>query len=53
MHAECGHCRLRFEREPGYFLGSIYINYGFTALLVTVFYVALFASGWASPQTAL
>jgi uncharacterized protein (DUF983 family) len=53
MHVECGHCQLRFEREPGYFLGSIYINYGLTALLVTVFYLLLFAGGWTSPQTAL
>jgi uncharacterized protein (DUF983 family) len=24
----CRGCGLRFEREPGYFLGSIYLNYG-------------------------
>jgi uncharacterized protein (DUF983 family) len=53
MHSECGNCHLRFEREPGYFLGSIYINYGLTALLVTASYFALFAGGWTSPRTAL
>lgn len=53
MHAECAHCHLRFEREPGYFLGSIYINYGLTALLVTVLYLALFGSGRVPAQTAL
>jgi uncharacterized protein (DUF983 family) len=53
MHAECSQCHLRYEREPGYFLGSIYINYGLTALLVTLFYFALFFSGVISPQAAL
>ncbi len=41
MHDRCPVCRLRFEREPGYFVGAMYISYalavplvgGFTALL--------------------
>jgi uncharacterized protein DUF983 len=33
MYAQCAHCRLIFEREPGYFVGAIYINYGATAIL--------------------
>jgi uncharacterized protein (DUF983 family) len=37
----CAHCGLKFEREPGYFLGSIYINYGITALLLTVAWITL------------
>lgn len=41
MHAECPHCGAHFEREPGFFLGSIYINYGLTALIVAVAYPAL------------
>lgn len=41
MHETCPHCGLRFEREPGYFLGSIYINYGLTALITTITYVSL------------
>ncbi|MEZ6131479.1 MAG: DUF983 domain-containing protein [Planctomycetaceae bacterium] len=41
MHAECGECGFRFERAPGYFLGSTYINYGITALTTTVSYVVL------------
>jgi len=32
MHDNCSHCDVTFEREPGFFLGSIYINYAFTAL---------------------
>jgi uncharacterized protein (DUF983 family) len=53
MYPRCEHCQLRFEREPGYFLGSIYVNYGLTALLVTIFYFVLFFGGWASPQESL
>jgi len=41
MHPECPHCGVRFEREPGFFLGSIYINYGLTVLIVAVVYPAL------------
>lgn len=43
MHAECPHCRLQYERAPGYFLGSIYINYGVTAVALTVGYLLLHA----------
>jgi ABC-2 type transport system ATP-binding protein len=30
MQPECPTCGLKFEREPGYFLGAIYINYAAT-----------------------
>jgi hypothetical protein len=41
MHERCAHCRLKFEREPGYFLGSIYINYGVSALLTIAGWITL------------
>jgi hypothetical protein len=41
MHRECPHCGVTFEREPGFFLGSIYINYGLTVLVVTIAYPVL------------
>ncbi|MCY2966000.1 MAG: DUF983 domain-containing protein [Planctomycetota bacterium] len=37
----CPHCQLKFEREPGYFLGSIYLNYGLTAFISTAVWVVL------------
>ena len=47
MNSVCAYCHTRLEREPGYFLGSTYINYGITAGLTTVSYVVLhFAFGW-------
>jgi hypothetical protein len=45
MHATCPHCGLRFEREPGFFLGSIYINYGLTSLIVAIAYPILLFNG--------
>jgi uncharacterized protein (DUF983 family) len=33
MHDRCAVCHLTFEREPGYFVGAIYINYAVTAIL--------------------
>ncbi|MBI2824863.1 MAG: DUF983 domain-containing protein [Planctomycetia bacterium] len=53
MHPNCPACGLRYEREPGYFLGSIYFNYGVTALLVTAAYVAGFALTDLSPRVLL
>jgi uncharacterized protein (DUF983 family) len=53
MNERCAACALRYERGPGYFLGSIYINYGLTALLVTMGYFALYFGHVTSPQTAL
>ena len=31
MHERCAACGLRYEREQGYFVGAIYINYAVTA----------------------
>ena len=30
MHDSCLHCGLKFEREQGYFVGAIYVNYAAT-----------------------
>ena len=36
MNERCAACGRKFDRAPGYMLGSIYINYGVTALLVVM-----------------
>ena len=41
MHPTCTQCGLRFERAPGYFLGSAYVNYGLVALTMTILYMSL------------
>ncbi len=33
MHESCAACGLRYEREQGYFVGAIYINYAVTVLV--------------------
>jgi uncharacterized protein (DUF983 family) len=41
MHEKCSHCGTTFQREAGFFLGSIYFNYGLTGLIVAVAYPIL------------
>ena len=38
--SNCAHCGLKFEREQGYFIGAIYINYAATiAIAVPGFFL--------------
>lgn len=53
MRAACDDCGRVFEREPGFFLGSIYFNYGVTALLVSVAYPILLFRGILTSKGAL
>lgn len=44
MHERCAACDLKYEREPGFFLGTIYFNYGLTSLVSAIAYpIAIFA----------
>lgn len=52
MRERCPACGHKFDREPGYFLGSIYINYGITSLLITLGYVTL-RFGWNLPNAGV
>lgn len=57
MNGKCDYCGFRFERDPGYFLGSTYINYGLTTLLTTWTYILLHfvigvGRGWLIPGLA-
>jgi uncharacterized protein (DUF983 family) len=52
MHDRCPHCGASLEREPGFYLGSIYINYGLTGLIaIIVAFVLRFRYG--VPQNPL
>lgn len=42
MHDACSACGRRFNRDAGYLLGSIYFNYGVTAMIVVVMYFTMF-----------
>ena len=48
MHERCRVCAYRFEREQGYFIGAMYINYGVTVLIIVGGYFAL---EWWTPIT--
>jgi hypothetical protein len=41
MHPRCPACGAKFEREAGFYLGSIYFNYGLTALIAAIAYPLL------------
>ena len=36
MHERCPTCGLKFEREPGYFLGAMYVSYGLALVTIVV-----------------
>ncbi len=38
------------EREPGFYLGSIYFNYGLTAIVVAIGYPLLLFNKWVGEQ---
>jgi hypothetical protein len=42
MNDSCPACRRKFNRAPGYFLGSIFFNYGVTAALMIFGYFSVF-----------
>jgi uncharacterized protein (DUF983 family) len=53
MEERCSECNLDLRREPGFYLGSIYFNYGMTALVVTVVYIAALAQGYGRSKILL
>ena len=53
MNSNCQSCGFQFERGPGYFLGSTYINYGLTAALTTWTYMILHFGFGVSNQALL
>ncbi len=47
MFERCPVCDLRFEREPGYFLGAMYVSFVLGLVVVAGIAVALWvATGW-------
>jgi hypothetical protein len=53
MHDACGACGASFAREPGFYLGSIYVNYGVTVIVTGGLYAALVAGLGVAHETAL
>lgn len=54
MPERCPNCNMKYERAPGYFLGSAYVNYGITAVvLMFAYFVLHFGFRWSNRQLAL
>lgn len=41
MHSHCPHCQLLYEREPGYFIGAMYVSYALATLGIGLFMLLL------------
>ena len=53
MAGQCSQCGYSYKREPGFYLGSIYINYGTTVICTGLLYgFIVLGLGW-SHQAAL
>jgi uncharacterized protein (DUF983 family) len=53
MHEACPHCGFSYAREPGFYLGSIYLNYGATVILTGGLYALVVLVLGLSNETAL
>lgn len=53
MHEACRHCGFSYTREPGFYLGSIYLNYGATVILTGALYATLMMGLGLSNDTTL
>jgi len=54
MHDKCPSCGLRFNREPGYFLGAMYVSYGLALVAIGALSVALWAlTEWRVDKIAI
>lgn len=44
MHDKCNHCNTKFEKEPGFFFGAMFVSYGVgvAEAIVTYFISSLF-----------
>lgn len=42
MHTRCSHCALKYEIEPGFFYGSMYVSYGLTVAICIAVLVAMY-----------
>ena len=54
MHDECPSCGLRFNREPGYFLGAMYVSYALALIVIAALSVALWVlTRWRVDKIAI
>lgn len=39
MHSNCSHCNHKFEKEPGYFFGSMFVSYVIAVAEMVIFFL--------------
>jgi uncharacterized protein (DUF983 family) len=43
MNEKCGHCNLKYQIEPSFFYGAMYVSYGLNvALMIAIFLIGYF-----------
>ena len=45
MNGDCPHCGQRFEPEPGFYQGAMYVGYGFTIAAILLISLSLYMLG--------
>jgi uncharacterized protein (DUF983 family) len=54
MHDRCPNCGLLFNREPGYFLGAMYVSYGLALVIIAALGAVLWAvTSWRVDKIAI
>ncbi len=56
MHETCPVCHLRFSREPGYFVGAMYVSYALAVVVIGALTAVLsygLVPGWPVEWVAL
>jgi uncharacterized protein (DUF983 family) len=53
LNDECPDCRLRFEKDEGFFLGAMALNYGVTVVVFLVPVVLAWYAGWIGGHLAV
>ena len=59
MNDYCDHCQYHFDREPGYFIGAMYISYGLAVLqgiatfLICHFFFPSLSTAWQATLVIL
>ncbi len=53
MHEYCSHCKLKYQVEPSFFYGAMYVSYGLTVGIGIVFFLILNSFIVLNANTAL
>jgi len=53
LNGECPDCHLKFEKDEGFFLGAMALNYGVTVVVFLVPVVLAWYAGWIGGRQAV